>query len=260
MSALGTSVEYQATASDGVPMRLDSITAEGPAALAEALSRLLLNRLDPWHPRRLERPNPRTPHYNRRGRSAISKTKMAHPNERERKWLDVEALRAKQKAFAIRLHHKLLGRDPLHAFAQNCEKVMADWNLLKRNTALPNVASSSDLRIIHAFKAVDDVICGRQGCTLLRRLAYVQLMRLFDFVEDIIAFERETGRVARGRYYRDASVALDLYMSAQTNTLSPDDLRRELKERKRIGRSWKDLSKPSPLLVLMYSGAAESVM
>lgn len=254
-----------AIANDGDPMQLDSDKpcdkiAEAPIALSEALSSHPLNDIEPWHPRRLERPSSRETHRSWRGIFVVGGVGAHRPNGRARRWLDVEALRAKQKSHIIRLYHKLLGTDPLHSFAKNCEKVMADWNSLKSETALLNIASSSDPRIIQAFKVVDNVICGRQGSTLLRRLAYVQLMRLFTFLEDIIGFERETGRVMRGRYYRDASVALDIYMSAQEDTSNPDDLRRELRERKRAGRSWKDLSKPSPLLVLMYSEAAESVM
>lgn len=148
----------------------------------------------------------------------------------------------------------------MNNFARNCEKVIADWKSLKSETTLSDVASSSDPRIIYAFKAVDNVICGRRGSILLRRLAYIQLMRLFTFLEGIIAYERKTGGVLRGRYYRDGSVALDIYMSAQEDTSNPRNLRRELRERKRAGRSWNDLSKPSPLLVLMYAEAAESVM
>ncbi|KAH7205285.1 hypothetical protein BKA60DRAFT_579208 [Fusarium oxysporum] len=74
-------------------------------------------------------------------------------------------------------------------------------------------------------------------------------MRLFSALEDIIKLERESGQVIRGRYYRDSNDASDLYC-----------LRRRLKERKRAGRSWRDLSKPSPLLVLMYSDAAERIV
>lgn len=196
------------------------------------------------------------------GRQARPSPERAIPRSkgRDRKWLDFESLCAKQEASVVQLQNKLLGTDPLRTFAINCEKVMADWNSLKSKTALPNIASSSDPRILQAFRAVDNIICGRQGSTLLRRLAYVQLMRLFTFLECIISFERKTGRVTRGRYQRDASIALDIYTSAQENRFNSNYLRRELQERKRAGRSWKDLSKPSPLLVLMYSEATEAIM
>lgn len=255
----------QSTASDGDPVRLDSYnprsrTAEAPVALSEALTRLSPNDLEPWHPRKLERTISRTIHQNWRDTSVVGKATLHHPIRRAPKRSDAEALRTKQKAHAVWVCHELMGTDPLQSLTKNYENIMADWTSLKNETAIPNNASSSHPRIIHAFKAVDSVICGRQGSTLLRRLAYVQLMRLFAFLQDIIRFERETGRVVRGRYCRDASVALDIYMSAQEGTSNPDDLRRQLKERKRAGRSWKILSKPSPLFVLLYSDAAESIM
>ncbi|PNP58756.1 hypothetical protein FNYG_15034 [Fusarium nygamai] len=139
-------------------------------------------------------------------------------------------------------------------------EVITDWDLLKSKTNIQNVSSSSDPRIIRSFKVIDDVLCGGQSSTLLRRLAYVRLMDLFSFLEGLISFERMSGRVIRERYYRDASIAIDIYMSAQEDTADPNGLRRQLRERRRVGKCWKDLSKPSPLLVLMYSEAAERIM
>ena len=132
---------------------------------------------------------------------------------------------------------------------------MADWKSLKSETTLSDVASSSDPRIIYAFKAVDNVICGRRGSIMLRRLAYIQLMRLLTLLEGIIAYEKNGG---------DGSTVMQvlswIYTSAHDFISNPRNLLRELRERKRAGRSWNDLSKPSPLLVLMYAEAAESVM
>ncbi|KAH6883936.1 hypothetical protein B0T10DRAFT_463297 [Thelonectria olida] len=110
---------------------------------------------------------------------------------------------------------------------------MADWISLLGKTMMPDDIASSDPRIIAAFKAVDRVICGHEGTHLLRRLAYVQLIRIFTTLESIIRSERETGWVLRAPCYRDASVAVDIYMRAQEDRSHPDDLRRELKERKR---------------------------
>jgi hypothetical protein len=64
----------------------------------------------------------------------------------------------------------------------------------------------------------------------------------------------------RERYYTNASIALDIYMTAQEDLSNPDVLRQELQERTQVGKWWKTLSKPSPLLVLMYSEAADSIM
>lgn len=150
--------------------------------------------------------------------------------------------------------------EPLQTFNGNHKKVIADWNLLKSKTDMPNLDSSSDPRIIESFQVIDLVLSGKEGSTLLRRLAYVRLMDLFFFVEEVVRKERQSRRVIRERYYRDASIALDIYMSAQEDTSNPDRVRKQLLERKRIGRSWKEVSRKSPLLVLMYSEAAESVL
>lgn len=196
-----------------------------------------------------------------RGRLPIG-VSMHRPPKRISKWQakDLEASRQRQKARATLLCDKLLGGDPLGMLSRNYQATIADWNTLVAETTPPGNVSSSSPRITHAFRAIDSIICGQQGSYLLRRLAYVQLMRLFDLLEDTIRLERETGQVIRGRYYRDSSVALDIYMSAQEDARDQCYLRRQLNERKRTGRSWRDLSKPSPLLVLMYPEAADRIM
>jgi hypothetical protein len=158
------------------------------------------------------------------------------------------------------LCNTLQGQNPLNLFYQNYHAVITDWNTLLAETSFPSNIPSSSPYIIRAFKIIDSLISAEQTSYLLRRLAYVQLMRLFSALEDIIKVERESGQVIRGRYYRDSSVALDIYMSAQDDASDLYCLRRKLKERKRAGRSWRDLSKPSPLLVLMYSDAAERIV
>ncbi|KAK4032878.1 hypothetical protein C8A01DRAFT_20124 [Parachaetomium inaequale] len=157
------------------------------------------------------------------------------------------------------LAYRLVGHDSIHSFAENCEKTMGEWIALLGKTTLPSDIASSDPCIIVAFQAVDGVICGR-GTYLLRRLAYVQLMRLFISLTAIIKSERENGRLHRNPCHRDATVAMDIYMSAQERRSNTRDLRRELQERKRFGRSWSDLAGPSPLFVLVYSDAAEPIV
>lgn len=158
------------------------------------------------------------------------------------------------------LSQRLVGHDPMDLFAQNCVKTMTDWISLLGKTTIPGDLESSDPRIIAAFKAVDRIIRGQEGTYLLRRLAYVQLMGIFTTLESIIRSERENGRAPREPCYRDATVAIDIYMKAQEDRSHLDALRRELKERKRAGRSWSDLVGPSPLFTMIYSDAAEPVV
>jgi hypothetical protein len=149
----------------------------------------------------------------------------------------------------------------MNLFAQNCVNVIADWISLLGKTTLPGDLASSDPLFIDAFKAVDWIIRGKEGTYLLRRLAYVQLMQIFTLLESIIRSERENGRASREPCYRDATIAINIYMKAQEDLSHPDALRRELKERKRAGRSWSDLAgQSSPLFTMIYSEAAESIV
>jgi hypothetical protein len=54
-------------------------------------------------------------------------------------------------------------------------------------------------------------------------------------------------------------VLLLIYMSSEDDASNLCCLRRKLEERKRACRSWRDLSKPLPLLVVMFSDAAERI-
>ena len=117
-----------------------------------------------------------------------------------------------------------------------------------------------DPSVIAALKAVDSVIRGKKGTYLLRRLAYFQLMRLFVSLERIIALERASRRFQGARGYRNAFVAMKIYMSAQERLLNVHDLDHELKERKRHGRTRTDVARPPPFFVVVYSDLAEPIM
>ena len=89
--------------------------------------------------------------------------------------------------------------------------------------------------MLAAFQTIDNFILSGND-TILRRLAYVQLVSLLDSLVDNIATDRARGFVYRATSYRNATIALDIYMSAQqrlTNATSP---RSELLERKRTGQ------------------------
>ncbi|KAK0627106.1 hypothetical protein B0T14DRAFT_511794 [Immersiella caudata] len=158
------------------------------------------------------------------------------------------------------LCNRLIGSDAISNFADNCEKTLPDWVKLLRKITLPTNITSRDPRIIAAFKALDSVICGH-GTIMLRRLANVHLMQLFGSLEAIIKFERNIGRIHREPYYRDDHIAMDIYLSAQESHSNTNDLRRKLRQnRKRFSKRWNDLAITSPLFVLVYSDAAESIM
>lgn len=162
--------------------------------------------------------------------------------------------------YVARLSNRLIGTDPIGTFVKNCERTLPDWITLIRKTMLPSFITSTDPRIISAFQAIDNVICG-EGTRLLQRLAHVQLIHLFKSLGNIIKSDRDSGRIHRKPYYRDAKVAMDIYLSAQGTQPNTKQLRLQLKQgRKRLSKRWYDLSRISPLFVLVYSDAAEIIV
>ncbi|KAK4206433.1 hypothetical protein QBC37DRAFT_459129, partial [Rhypophila decipiens] len=157
------------------------------------------------------------------------------------------------------LPSRLVRRDAIECFAENCEKIWQDWTLLLRKTTLPLNIASSDTRVIAAFRAVDSVISGKRGTSVLRWLAYVRLMVLFDSVKAVVRAERENGEAHRERGDRDISAVIDIYENAQR---SPDrrGLRDMILKHRRIGKRVESLAGPSPLFLLIYSEEGEAVM
>ncbi|KAM7210375.1 hypothetical protein V8F06_014239, partial [Rhypophila decipiens] len=157
------------------------------------------------------------------------------------------------------LSSRLVRRDAIECFAKNCEKIWQDWTLLLRKTTLPLNIASSDTRVIAAFRAVDSVIPGKRGTSVLRWLAYVRLMVLFDSVKAVVRAERENGEAHRERGDRDISAVIDIYENAQR---SPDrrGLRDMILKHRRIGKRVESLAGPSPLFLLIYSEEGEAVI
>ena len=173
---------------------------------------------------------------------------------------NTDKLQQKRLARVNTLCQKLAGYDTFNAFADNCASTVPDWHSLLCKTTLSPDIGRTDPSITAAFKAVDNIITGKEGTYLLRRLAYIRLMQIFVSLEIIIKRERDKAQVERLPCYRASSVAMDLYVSCQEDHSSQINLRDKLQERKRTGRSWVQLAGPSPLLALLYSEVAEPTL
>ncbi|KAK1980501.1 hypothetical protein LZ30DRAFT_659262 [Colletotrichum cereale] len=167
--------------------------------------------------------------------------------------------RTRKAAQINSLSSRLIDPDPLSVFADNCKQILPQWTVLLRETTPPANITSSDLRFVNAFRFIDMILCGKEASYLHRRLAYIQHLRLFESLEATIKTERETG-VRRESGYRDVSIALDIYESAQESPLDAKALRSVLCERRRTSRRWMILAGPSPLFLLLYSKIAETVV
>lgn len=177
-----------------------------------------------------------------------------------------EHLRRNKKAVSKSQSHvavlpdKLMTPDSLDLFARNCKTILADWVSLLFKTTPPDGLNSADVRFVQAFRNIDNAITGPGGNKLLSRLAYLQLMRLSDSLEEIVRSEREYGS-GRQSGRGDASYVIEIYKKAQEHTgVDAKKLAALFRERRRIGRQWQRLAGPSPLLLLVYSNYAETIV
>ncbi|KAK4096497.1 hypothetical protein N658DRAFT_398838, partial [Parathielavia hyrcaniae] len=158
------------------------------------------------------------------------------------------------------LSGRLVRRDAIECFASNCEKIWGDWTSLPRKTTLPPHVASSDTRVIAAFRAVDDVISGKQSTRVVRWLAYMRLMALFDHLKRVVKSERENGEAHRECGDRDISAIMDIYENARRRCSNTRASRNAIAEHRRTGKRVKTLAGPLPLFLLVYSEEAEPIM
>lgn len=153
---------------------------------------------------------------------------------------------------------RLVYQEGITNFLQSFESVITPWSRILCETTPPDDILSTDDRFINALRTLDLAIAARENNSrLLSRLAYVQLYRLMKFLERRVGLDRRAGRLHRRSGYQNASIALDVYMSAQNH---PSPTRRSLIERKCLAKRWNDLAGPWPIFVLVYSKEAEKIM
>ena len=154
---------------------------------------------------------------------------------------------------------ELLRRDAQKYLLEKCRIGLTSWVFLARQTTVPKNIRSSDAQVLVAFQTIGSFILSESD-KMLRRPAYVQLVSLLDSLVDNIATDRTRGFVHRAAGYKNTTIALDIYMSAQQRLTNAASLRRELLERKRNGQRWLQLAGPSPFTLILYSDVADQVM
>ncbi|KAB5572221.1 hypothetical protein GE09DRAFT_1216808 [Coniochaeta sp. 2T2.1] len=114
--------------------------------------------------------------------------------------------------------------------------------------------ASSDPKVIVVFQRLDRTIDA--GQSIHSRLAYIQLMRVFQSLEMIIKAEMRGRRIRSETGKGKATVAMNIYRSAQPPHVS----QHRPKKRKQIARWWTTFAGPSPLFATIYSEAAEKIV
>lgn len=138
-------------------------------------------------------------------------------------------------------------------FAHSILDIYGFWLQLLRNTTLPRDIQCTDASVIHAFQNIDQII---NNDSQLSRLAFVQLARFMTSLRGVVAVDRKHGRIHTTVGYRNASVALDIYIKAQTQFDTPEAFRKKLNRRVRIAKRWDHLGGSSPLLLIVHSHVA----
>ncbi|KAK2055562.1 hypothetical protein LY76DRAFT_577877 [Colletotrichum caudatum] len=85
---------------------------------------------------------------------------------------------------------RLIRSKPLEFFIENCEMALAGWISILRTTTLPENITSSDRRIVTAFKELDSIINGEKSTQIMQRLAYIQLLSVFESLKRIVSSDR----------------------------------------------------------------------
>jgi hypothetical protein len=159
------------------------------------------------------------------------------------------------------LSSKLVRAEATDFFDKNHEALFVSWISLLRNTSFTGDMTCSDPNVASALRTIDRIITGQEGMQmLLTRVAYIRLIHLFERLEKMAALDRRNGLIHREFGYRNASIAVDIYLGAQEGRGKATYQRRELLERKRIGQRWLQLAGPSPLFLLIYSEEAEQIV
>lgn len=145
--------------------------------------------------------------------------------------------------------------DTIEFFTMHYEAALIDWMNLLEKTTLPSDISTSDERVTTIFQTLDALISGTEG-KHLSRLAHVQLLRVFDSLEDLVAADRSSGSVRARRGLTNLSIAIDLYQDAQTTRAS----RCRLHEKRRSIKRYAVLAGPSPIILFLYTDIADKIV
>lgn len=163
------------------------------------------------------------------------------------------ALNKGKQLYTIKNMPDLIRDEAIEFFDANIENLLGDCITIIKQTYLPSNMPSSDPYIITVFKLLDGTIDA--GEIIRSRLAYVQLIRVFQALERIIDVERRARCIRRECGKGNATVAMQIYKSAQPPYVS----RHGPQKRKQIARWWTTFAGPSPLFVTTHSEAVESL-
>jgi hypothetical protein len=140
-------------------------------------------------------------------------------------------------------------------FADHCEMALTSWTSLLEKIEVPAGTMSTDPGFVAAFREIDRLIGSADITRILPRLAYMQLLVLFETLESAVRSDHIQGRLKLRRGQGVSSVAMDIYVSAQEAPITRD----ELLERTRLARRLREFALEGPFFLIVYTNVLETI-
>ncbi|KAM5347527.1 hypothetical protein ACJZ2D_017211 [Fusarium nematophilum] len=164
------------------------------------------------------------------------------------------------KSRVEQLSKSLVRTDAIPVFASNIEKVYEFWVLLQLGAAVPSNVAEAKSSVVAAFHFLDSIINDGNHPRQLSRLGHVALTSMLDRLKGAIGASRRQGRLKSRSGHRNASIAMDLYLDAQGAISNRAQAKKQLNRRLQISRRWTELAGGCPLLLVIYSDAADRLI
>lgn len=170
----------------------------------------------------------------------------------------LHGMRRLQNASAATLHSRqFIHHDAIRFFLANWTSFFEIWVTLLEETRIRDEGYLSPQSIMPAVNALERTITTDNPSNHISRIGYMQLSCFLDSLVERIKSDRIDGLLTTQRGRGDMSTAIDLYVDAQKPATNKFVSRRKLQECRRIGRRWRELAKPSFLLLVIFTNDAD---
>jgi hypothetical protein len=137
----------------------------------------------------------------------------------------------------------------------NSQSISAAWTASVQATTSHSVVQS----MVAAFDKVHRLTQDDRGSYLSLRFSYMQLKYAIDDLKSAASKDRLRG-IRRKQGYSNASLTIDVYIYAKSNTPGQILSRETLSEYRRISSHWSDFTGGWPIQLCVYSETAETIM
>ncbi|CAM1503410.1 Fc.00g081860.m01.CDS01 [Cosmosporella sp. VM-42] len=146
----------------------------------------------------------------------------------------------------------------IEAFSENIERIYIFWVQLRVGSSFKHGADSDD-SIVRALQFIDEMIANKENPRQLSRLSHIALINLIEEINKQ-SFQRRQGLIQSKSGHRKATLAIDLYLTAQGPVHNKAHAKKQLNRRLQISRRWMEMPAGCPLLLVTLGDAAEKIV